>query len=68
LALEALLYRLTVNAEQISTAGEKELLSKLVSLGRGLWIMLGYNTQDARRPVTCWTISFCFDKQERFPI
>jgi hypothetical protein len=47
LALEALLYELTVNAEQVSTAGEKELfLSMSMSLGRGMRIMLGYNTRD----------------------
>jgi hypothetical protein len=28
--------------------------------------MLGYNTRDVRRPVTRWTISFCFDKEEHF--
>ena len=40
LALEALLYESEVNAEQVSTAGEKELfLSMSMSLGRGVRII-----------------------------
>ena len=49
LALEALCYELTVNAENISTVGEKEYLSRLMSLGRGLSLLLGYNTASSRR-------------------
>ena len=47
LALEALLYESEVNAEQVSTAGEKELfLSMSMSLGRGVRMLLCYNTRD----------------------
>jgi hypothetical protein len=47
LALEAFLYELTVNAEQVSTAGDKELiLSMSMPLGRGVRMMLGYNMQN----------------------
>jgi hypothetical protein len=47
LALETFLYELTVNAEQVSSAGDKELiLSMSMPLGRGMRMMLGYNTQN----------------------
>jgi hypothetical protein len=45
LALEALLYDLEINPEQVSTAGEKECFMS-ISLGRGVRIILGYNTHD----------------------
>jgi hypothetical protein len=80
LALEALLYELTVNAEQVSTAGEKELfLFMSTSLGRGVRIMLCYNTRDggassnasehfARLASALLIQAFCFDKDGCFSI
>ena len=44
-SLEALLDESKVNAEQVSTAGEKKYCLSM-SLGRGVRIMLGYNTRD----------------------
>jgi hypothetical protein len=50
LALEALLYDLEINAEQVSTAGEKECFMS-ISLGREVRIILGYNTHEVQRPL-----------------
>jgi hypothetical protein len=80
LALEALLYEWTVNAEQVSTVGEKELfLSMSMSLGRGMRVMLCYNTRDGaassnasdhfRVLLLRFSIqAFCFDKDGCFSI